>query len=167
MNKSGYLICVTLFLTFSLMSCSKEQDFSSCPEDDFFCFEREDLFWSGISKKDMDWNSSGEYCAKLGGRLPSFSELKTLVKKCPEAPITNSCQVNNECLSLSCWTEECAGCKWNPDGKYSRFKDSNCFWTLSEDTDDENYAWSINFVNSYIGNMRKSEKNFVRCVREN
>lgn len=165
-NKRICLVCLTLFLSVILMSCSGEEDFTSCPEDDPFCFERQELLWSGISKKDMDWETSVEYCKEMGGRLPDFTEVRLLLRKCPDAQLEFSCPVRSDCLSLSCWENGCAGCIWDSSGVYSHFHDSERLWTFSEDSEDNDYAWSINFVNSYVGNMKKSELNYVRCVRD-
>ena len=119
MNKFLFFI-----LFFFLSTGCDNLHYKVCPEEKPFCFERGDLQWSGITENAMNWNSSVEYCENLGGRLPSFTELRSLLIKCPEAQTLTTCPVSEDCLSLSCWEDPCAGCERDVSGKYSRFDDT-------------------------------------------
>jgi len=124
--------------------------------------------WSSRSKKVMDWNTADQYCKNLkeGGasdwRLPTISELRTLVMNCESTEFGGACGVTDDCLSLnSCKNKSCRGC--GRKIRHNKFGDKGFFWSSSISPDNKN-AWYIDFTYGSIHNHSNSEK-FVRCVR--
>jgi hypothetical protein len=118
----------------------------------------------------MLWAEAVTYCENLGGRLPTISELRTLIKNCPATETDGACKVKDDCLSLDdCWDDACDGCGSDPDdlGKYSVFGDIYYLWSSSEPSGSADFAWDVPFFNggvSYYG-KNSSLNDFVRCVK--
>ncbi|MBO4698787.1 DUF1566 domain-containing protein [bacterium] len=124
--------------------------------------------WSSRSKKVMDWNTADQYCKNLkeGGasdwRLPTISELRTLVMNCESTEFGGACGVTDDCLSLnSCKNKSCRGC--GRKIRHNKFGDKGFFWSSSISPDNKN-AWYIDFTYGSVHNHSNSEK-FVRCVK--
>jgi len=147
-------------------------------KDDVVIDEKTGLMWQRErADNTMNHANAIEYCENLslGGysdwRLPSISELKTLIVGCQSG--TDACKVSDDCLSSSCWSDSCY-CKeqqgpgengyywqkgvWQGGGTY--------FWSSSVQSDNSNRAWDVYFVNgSVFGSYRTSGGYSVRCVR--
>ncbi len=127
--------------------------------------------WSKNSTHRMDWVDAKAYCDNLkesgysGWRMPTISELRTLVKECSATETGGSCGVNDSCLSESkCRNNNCNGCP-SSDGKYSIFNDIGRFWSSSERKEDKRFVWFVNFFNGSVYSDTKTGSGFVRCVR--
>lgn len=153
MNRSQiYLfLCITSFIFIS-----------GC---EIFHYEHDGLYWS-----DKTENTSLQFarihCNDLGGKLPTISELRTVVEKCNTTETDGACNVTSDCLSEDCYEElSCVGCPSDITGKYSAFGDADSLWSSSLDEDDENYAWIVNFKSAEV--RLESVKNTdisVRCL---
>ena len=129
------------------------------------------LEWSNEAYK-MNWYDALEYCRNLdeGGhsdwRLPTISELRTLIQNCPNTETGGECGVTDSCLSYSeCRNDACEGCDFNPSGKYSKLGDISWFWSSSTKSGNTDYAWYVNFYYGYVFNYYKTYNYNVRCVR--
>ena len=127
-----------------------------------------EITWSSRSKKVMSWKQANQYCENLkeGGssdwRLPTISELRTLVMKCGSTETGGTCMVTDQCLSEGqCKNKVCRGC--GSKIRHNKFGDRGFFWSSSISPDNKN-AWYIDFTYGSIHNHSNSEK-FVRCVR--
>ncbi len=127
--------------------------------------------WSKNSTHRMDWVDAKAYCDNLkedgysDWRMPTISELRTLVKECSATETGGSCGVNDSCLSESkCRNNNCNGCP-SSDGKYSIFNDTGRFWSSSERKEDKRFVWFINFFNGSVYSDTKTGSGSVRCVR--
>ena len=133
--------------------------------------------WQNPSRAEVHtWFEANDYCSNLnlGGyqdwRLPSISELRTLIRGCSETESGGACAVTDECKSLSCLSScnGCStgqgptmGCYW-PNGlvgKCARFWSSSSF----EEIDDR--AWLVYFDRSKLDYYGKIYDVYVRCVR--
>jgi len=123
------------------------------------------LNWSDASSDYMTWDEAITYCENLGGRLPTISELRTLIQNCPATQTGGSCGVTESCLSISCWSDACSGCSGASDGRYSQLGDTGWFWSSSEQSGNADYAWIVNFKNGNVYSNSKYGSDDVRCVR--
>ena len=151
------------------------------------------LMWqAGFIDERFTWSSAIDHCNSLvyGGydnwRLPSISELRTLVRGCPDTQTDGDCGVTDSCTDImECWSfSEClgcildggpasGGCYW-PDqieGDESN-EISPCYypyWSSTEDTFYSYYsgpsAWIIFFYNAGISSREITSKRRARCVR--
>ena len=133
-----------------------------------------DLIWSGKSTETMLWADAVNYCKDMneGGfsdwRLPTISELRTLIQNCSKTERGGTCGVTDDCLSYSeCRNDDCGGCRIdeNNPGQYSKFGESGWFWSSSTRSDSTDIAWFVDFYGGYVGNASKDLGYDVRCVR--
>ena len=109
-------------------------------------------------------------------RLPTISELRTLIQNCPatQFPLIGeeSCGITHpDHLSYNDWNDACNGCTYdsNNPGQYSKFGDSGYFWSSSIRSGNSGNAWYVYFSDGgvddgvYIDNLGNG--NYVRCVR--
>lgn len=150
------LISVLFVLAFISISCGRID----------FPYKYSGLLWSEVSRNPMTWDEAISYCEKLDGRLPTISELRTLIQNCPKNEIGGACGVTYECLSyLDCWNESCYGCEYDKSGKYSFFGDVAWLWSSSKQSDNEYSVWDIDFASGHVLNHNENEEFNVRCVR--
>ena len=136
------------------------------------------LTWSAKADAIYAWSDSVSYCdgLKEGGpdwRLPTISELRTLIQKCLFTVTGGSCRVvdtgdsSTSCLSHdSCWTEgDCFSCSADSTEGDSKFGDTGWFWSSSVLSDDSNLAWCACFDNGGVSYDTLEFSYSVRCVR--
>ena len=134
----------------------------------------------------MNWSDAKAHCAGLsldggGWRLPTIGELRTLIRGCPGTVTGGACEVTDSCLSYSsCWDQgACVSC-WNGAGPDEGLQNGcywpdemqgkcDWYWSSSSSTDDDYYAWTVNFIygSVYHGDVSGgvSLDTHVRCVR--
>jgi hypothetical protein len=163
------LISLMIILLFFVMgSCGGDDTEGKFKPSD--CIEKfpnyqKGLCWSDASSDAMNWNEAIEYCKNLGGKLPTVSELRTLIQNCPATETGGECGVTDNCLSIDCWNNSCEGCEKDESGKYSVFGDIYYFWSSSERPDRADYIWLVDFYNGYVKNDSYWVANGnVRCV---
>lgn len=153
---------IIMFLVF-LASCEGGND-------DVFSYEYGGIYWSEISNDGMIWDEAVKYCENLGGRLPTISELRTLIQNCPatetggECGVTDDCRSHDGCLNSEAWI--CDGCTWDTSGKYSVFGDTGLFFSSTEETFRDDVVWSIYFEFGGVMSCYKSAGPLVRCVKD-
>ena len=149
--------------------------------------EATNLIWQIESNtREMNWFDALEYCESLSQgdendwRLPTISELRTLIQGCPATVTDGECGVTDECLfpGEECRNNACWGCITNKGpagGCYwpSELK-GNCFvyWSSSYSTGISHAKWAVRFEKggivvdySFDGQWNTYPKNHVRCVR--
>lgn len=125
-----------------------------------------DLKWSDKAPNEMVWDIAVSYCISIGGRLPTITELRTLIQNCPGTGTDGACGVIDSCLTGSCYSLSCGSCTSVPDGRYSVFGDTCYLHSSSEQSDNTyNYTWSVSFINGRVNLNSKNDDNFVRCVQ--
>jgi len=129
---------------------------------------------SGIKYcKDLSWAGYADW------RLPSISELRTLIRGCEPTETGGECKVADDCLTEeSCYDKKCTGCKWTSGPGIDGFH-----WPpeLTHNLPDDNYLsssevidyemveseymiWVIGFQNGRIFSFYNGLWN-TRCVR--
>ena len=134
---------------------------------DNFPNEHDGLNWSDVSSDKMNWNDATSYCQNLGGRLPTISELRTLIQNCPGTETGGECGVTDSCLSWQdCRNDACDGCEYDDSGKYSVFGGyAYWFWSSSERSDDAGVFWHVGFQGGNVYSAYKHDHGYVRCVK--
>ncbi|HPA57066.1 MAG TPA: hypothetical protein PLT70_06520 [bacterium] len=176
-------ILTAMFLLASILMVSCGGDDSSdnkdngvnCTGVDKFCNSNDGtLWWSDVSSESMNWTMANNYCEILGGRLPTISELRTLVKSCTGTVTGGSCDVTDDCLcysmSCGCLDENCICENRYIEGnlvfEYSVFGDTFTLWSVSETSDmDQDYVWYIDFFRASINSNIKTSPLSFRCVK--
>jgi hypothetical protein len=139
---------------------------ATCTGSDKFCHSHDGLNWSDASSDYMTWDEAITYCENLGGRLPTISELRTLIQNCQGTETGGECGVTDSCLSSEdCWNDPCYGCEYDESGKYSVFGDTYWFWSSSEQSDYAGYAWGVYFGLGSVSDGYKHHSVSVRCLR--
>jgi Protein of unknown function (DUF1566) len=106
--------------------------------------------------------------------VPTISELRSLVRGCPNAVTGGACGVTDACLATSC-DANCSLCD-NSGGPGSQGcylpeginGPCSLYWSSSVyfDSDRQSYRYRfIDFTDSNIGSCDPSDGNYVRCVR--
>ena len=125
----------------------------------------------------MRWQQATDYCNDLtldghdDWRLPTISELRTLIRGCSATETGGSCGVTDTCLSYpSCQDDSCGGCTTGggpADGCYwPQGMQGSCGWFWSSsDAGDSSPAWGVNFSVGLVGSVDKGNSHDVRCVR--
>jgi hypothetical protein len=117
--------------------------FGPCTAQDPLCQQYLGRRWSEKANL-LTYEQAVTHCAGLGARLPTISELRTLVVECPATAAGGACGVTDACTSSSeCDVQDlCIGCG---DGGLSVFKDEEPFWSSTPDTDQTGQRWAIAF----------------------
>lgn len=137
------------------------------------------LYWQNPAADQLfAWNESVAFCDSLtwGGhsdwRLPTISELRSLIRGCSATETGGACRVTDSCTSRSsCNDSECTSCSGGggpSDGCYwgsELLGVCISYWSSSADADDSNYAWRVNFDNGDLHSHDTTRHHFVRCVR--
>lgn len=103
-------------------------------------------------------------------RLPSISELRSLVRDCEKMQIGGACGVTDGCTTSTCLGSSCQGCSGSaPNGCYwptaSVLGACDWFWASTLNVEDQSQAWMIGFGNAYIGTDQMTKTHRLRCVR--
>ncbi|MDD5306644.1 MAG: DUF1566 domain-containing protein [Deltaproteobacteria bacterium] len=130
------------------------------------------------SGEEMDWQSAVSHCNGLtlcgrdDWRVPTISELRSLVRGCAAIETGGVCGVTDDCLldSSSCYNyDECHVCGTGGG------PDNGCYWPTEIEGDCDGY-WSSSCVPSYsvawlvyfsgaVGSVEGSYPYVARCVR--
>jgi len=134
------------------------------------------LTWQIYPAEDtMAWEPAIAYCGNLGGgswRLPTISELRSLIRGCPYTAPGGSCTVTDDCLvHADCWNYTCWDCDegqgpaegifWPDEMRGS----GSWYWSISPVTDYPGWIWAIPFRGGDIDTYDATLKVHVRCVR--
>jgi hypothetical protein len=120
-------------------------------------------WWSSPAPNRMNHSNAIKYCRDMGGRLPTISELRTLIQNCHSTQ-SGDCSITDNCLLTRCFNDACNGCSIYTTKKYSVFGDKGWFWSSSVISDNVGRAWGVNFSYAYVGSRRRSRSSNVRCV---
>jgi len=134
--------------------------------------------------KNKNWYDAWAYCdlnyhhGFFDWRMPTISELRSLIRGCPDTETGGSCGITDECTSYdACYDESCKSCElaetcyWPDD----LGEDCGSFWSASIDNDIPSlpFGWVVSFRQGDIIEFATGEypeypnfhKEFIRCVR--
>ena len=125
------------------------------------------------------WARAVTYCGGLhlaghdDWRLPTISELRTLIRGCPATETGGACNVTDDCLTNACRNAACTGCAAGGgpnNGCYGHPELSGeCyqFWSASELEGYENTAWTLRFHFGWVvHDDMDTDEYLARCVRD-
>jgi len=127
------------------------------------------VVWSNISDKSMYHNNAEYYCENLfdlglsNWRLPTVSELRTLIINCKKNESNGKCEINDDCIEWNC-NNNCDGCQERSSGVYSVLGDTESLWSSSVISDFNSNYWLIDFKKGKIHYDNEFSAHFVRCV---
>ncbi|MGI6394179.1 MAG: hypothetical protein ACOX2F_05545 [bacterium] len=152
-------ILLILFISIGFAGCLKKFDSS---------FWEKGGKWSKLTSNHMHWDEAYNHCQSIGGRLPTISELRTLIKECPFVEPNGECNINISCLSvLECRNPECNGCEPTDDGRYSILGDRGIFWSSSNVEGEDGMVWILRSDGGKISPRRVSYGYYdVRCIKD-
>ena len=133
------------------------------------------------------WEEAKTFCTNneaglpgTGWRLPNISELRSLIRGCPNTvtggacgvtDVCPKCGVGQSCLSWSPCHDYCGYCfngSGPADGCYwPNEMEGPCSWYWSSSPVEDNvyHAWLVYFSTGYVGNDVVNYARYVRCVR--
>jgi hypothetical protein len=126
------------------------------------------------AENSMPWQDAIDYCDNLSldghddWRLPSISELRSLIKGCAATETGGSCGVDDGCLSYdTCWDDPCSGCDAAGGCYWPDEMEGPCswYWSSSPREDNDNYAWYVYFYDASVHYGYDFNDHNVRCVR--
>jgi|GEM_PF-923941 len=145
--------------------------------EDVWCDPSNNLCWQNpqpeLTKSSSD---AVTYCENLtwatftNWRLPTISELRTIVEGCEGTATGGFCGVTDTCRSQSdqCYSAEtCAACESGSDcyRPAELAGDCNVLWSATEVEGADSKVWQLDFEDAAIAASATSELLAVRCVR--
>lgn len=117
------------------------------------------------------------YCESLtllgsgGWRLPTVSELRSLMRGCPDTVANGACELTDDCATSDCRNDACDGCINEPGGGPA----GGCYWNpnlqgecsgyWSSTTPGGGFGWIVDYAD---GTIRQRDAalpaGLVRCV---
>ena len=125
------------------------------------------------------WQLAESYCANntpglpgTGWALPTISQLRSLVRNCPQVETGGTCGVTDSCLSFACLAQNSYACNacdvvgcvyWD-----SVFSAGVCYdyWSSLVYADYPTKRWGIHFDSAHLFAEDTQGGRFVRCVRQ-
>ena len=125
--------------------------------------------WSSLGSS-MQYIDAASYCRNLseGGlrdwRLPTVSELRTLIQNCDDTVTGGICGITDDCLAGSCAYPDgseshCEGCNQNSNGTYSKLGDAFGVWSSSIVSNYQTTNWYVYFSSASIWSSSRREQN--------
>jgi len=163
----------------AIASVTLENRFGLLPGNELWVDQSTGLAWQvAPTGGEMNWAAAKSHCASLnlGGssdwRLPTITELRSLIRGCSATQKGGACGVTDSCLSYeSCRTSFCEGCsvKGGPDsgGAYWPPELSGevpAYWSSSAVADRDGSAWCVDFYSGHVYDYYVPSGSSVRCV---
>lgn len=166
-----------------LIGCDNDEESSAAEHaasDEIVTDNSTGLSWQKYDQTEVNWIEANEYCENLelgaykDWRLPTISELRSLVRGCDFTQTGGSCAVTDDCATPECWDDSfCHGCETNGgpgiNGRYwpaALAGEGWTYWTSTQVGIDDNCAWGIFFGGASVHGFGKKDDGLnVRCVR--
>jgi len=139
------------------------------------------LTWQDPPSSDaLTWEEAIAYCEELkfngvdDWRLPTISELRSLIQGCEWTETNGTCRVTDDCTEWDCWNNACRGCEYLegpgsggaywPDRMSGNF-DRQMYWSSSTVAESHRDAWGVWFDFGFVSSGDIYEDGLVRCIR--
>jgi hypothetical protein len=179
------VMCLSLGLAFSYGGEDSKPKPVSLPSVDTWKDPTSGLTWQvSPTGGKMRWQQAQANCQglSLGGyndwRLPTITELRSLIRGCPATQKDGACRVGGKCMSINeCWSKDtCEACSAQggpgPGGAYwppELSGEPGWYWSSSALADLGGHAWGVNFNSGAVkyGYVKPHEGfgSSARCVR--
>jgi formylglycine-generating enzyme required for sulfatase activity len=125
----------------------------------------------------VSWSMAMKYCDAIvldghdDWRLPSISELRTLIRDCEGTVSGGSCPVTDECSAGDCTTDECYECVFGDgpnDGCFAApelGRPCEHYWSATPAAEFASRAWAVGFASGFVYKPRSVYSFHARCVR--
>ena len=181
-TRSCQLLLILVFILFTAISCNDDDGDSTDSDNDTtpelpagtWIDYNTGLMWQ---KEIVDncyglyytWDLAVGYCdsLELAGftdwRLPTISELRSLVRGCEVTMTGGACGVTDECTDSDCRNDACIGCDLKAeDDKYywpgeleGEEETANFYWSATELADSDPFVWTLGFEIAHIRDQDK------------
>jgi len=179
------LTLLLLIFSLAVVACSDDDDDDDDnndtndddDDDDVWTDPVTGLMWQNPgSAEGMIQSEAETYCDDLvyagfdDWRLPTISELRSLITDCEVTATDGECEVIDDCL-WDCFDLICNGCDYEQgpaDGCYWNAElTGTCEWYWSSSLDENDSLWGVHFRNAAVGvdDSDDGVPPFVRCVR--
>lgn len=106
-------------------------------------------------------------------RVPTISELRTLVRGCGSSETGGTCGVTDQCLDSGCWSyDACETCEDDAGPSNGAYWPAGLmglptwYWSLSKVANDELGVWGVDFESGEIHSEAVDVGGYaIRCVR--
>lgn len=137
------------------------------------------LTWAIARSTDrVAFDNAGTYCVGLeveggGWRLPTISELRSLIVGCDKTVTGGACTVTDSCLNpTDCWNDPCWGCDLEVGPNNGCYGNENLpgecdyYWSSSSTIEGDSY-WLVNFDSGKVDSAAPDNTTifYARCVR--
>jgi formylglycine-generating enzyme required for sulfatase activity len=146
----------------------------TCPSGGAWYDSSSNLTWQVCAaSSEMSWQAAIAYCALLGGawRLPTISELRSLIRGNSFTQTGGSCHVTDSCRGSGCCNADCQGNAYMSGPDYGCYRpgqiDGDCTsfcWSVTSVSDYPAKAWGVYFSNGGVEDYEKAFTASVRCV---
>ncbi|MCZ7583838.1 MAG: DUF1566 domain-containing protein [Deltaproteobacteria bacterium] len=151
------------------------------PSDEIWNDTSSGLMWQvPANAETLSWSDATAYCASLewrgytDWRLPSVSELRTVIVGCDATEPDGSCGVRDDCPDLDCTDDACGGCEGD-ECYLATPLDESCsmenseYWSSSVVGDQPDSVWFVDFYFAAIDAELSGgdTRFFALCVRLN
>ena len=158
---------------------SSDGSHGEAPNEGMWTDPESGLIWENPPKdRHYGWEMAGYYCLSLtlggrGWRLPSISELRTLIRGCGVTQSDGNCLVSEDCLFADCWSDSCEGCALmhgpGSNGYYWPaeiiYTEQAWFWSSSAYVGNSSLTWLAGFDTGSVQPLFNGDVFSVRCVR--
>lgn len=124
-----------------------------------------------ILSQSIDYCDNLTECGYSDWRLPTISELRTLIKNHPATETGGECGVTDNCLTYDCHNSACQGADgYGYNNEYSKLGNTEILRSSSHVyfEDDDTYSpatWGVLFYNAKVESIAANAAMHVRCVR--
>ena len=117
--------------------------------------------WFTLTSNELTWKKAKQFCESNGGRLPTISELKEVIKDC-EGVVVN--YDDNDWDNLT--NTNIANQFYQSCYKRKGFSSNTYYWSSTFVNDFRGYVWFVFFKDGDVNARDKDYNNYFRCIKD-